>query len=152
MTALARLCLLFLQFLPGVDEPTCIARLHRWRLLLREAAAAAGGHVGIQRLHSYILHVSDVSADRLAATFAKILHPVIETTMITTAQRLRAEGKAEGRAEGKAELLLRQLAARFGPVAPTVTSRIHAATADELDAFGLRLLTAAAIEDVFRSE
>jgi hypothetical protein len=152
LTALARLCLLFLQFLPRASEAACRERLHRWAALLREAAAAPGGHLGIQQLHSYLLHVTNVSANRLAATFAEILHPAFEHTMITTAQRLRAEGRAEGKAEGKAELLLRQLAAKFGSVPEALAHRVRTAAADQLDTFGLRLLTAHSVDDVFGTE
>lgn len=128
-------------------------RLHRWAELLRAAAAAPGGHLGIERLHSYLLHVTSVPAHRLAATFAQILHPAFEPTMITTVQRLRAQGRAEGRiegkAEGKAELLLRLLAAKFGDVPSARADRIRAATADQLDTFGLRVLTASSLDEVF---
>ena len=60
----------------------------------------------------------------------------------------RAEGKAEGRAEGKADLLLKQLAVRFGPLAAEVVARVRAASVAELDIFAERVLTAASLDAV----
>jgi len=71
----------------------------------------------------------------------------------------RHEGKAEGRAEGKAEgelegelkgrsaLVLRQLTRRFGSLPPDAAARVAAASIDELDAIGERLLTAKSLEE-----
>ena len=57
-------------------------------------------------------------------------------------------GKAEGLAEGGAKLLLRQLAKRFGAVAEDVTSRILAATADQLERAAEAVFDANRPEDV----
>ncbi|HEU4626349.1 MAG TPA: DUF4351 domain-containing protein [Steroidobacteraceae bacterium] len=54
---------------------------------------------------------------------------------------------AQGRAEGRAELVLRQLTRRFGTLREEVRGRILAASSDELDAIGERLLTAPTLED-----
>ena len=56
----------------------------------------------------------------------------------------------EGRAEGRADLLLRQLARRFGAeAAKTVEQRIHTASIAELDRFAERVLDARTIDAVF---
>ena len=60
----------------------------------------------------------------------------------------KAEGKAEGRAEGKAELLLRQLTLRFGQLPAEAAERIRAASAETLDGWADRVLTAATLDDV----
>jgi hypothetical protein len=58
----------------------------------------------------------------------------------------RAEGKAEGKAEGLADLIGRQLALRFGALPPDVSARLSAASIEELDAIGERLLAAPTLE------
>jgi hypothetical protein len=60
------------------------------------------------------------------------------------------KGRAEGRAEGEAVLLLRLLERRFGGLPPELQARIAAAEPPALEEWGLRLLDAATIEDVFR--
>lgn len=47
-----------------------------------------------------------------------------------------------GRAEGRVELQQRQLTRRFGALPPAAMERLSAATIDELDAIGERLLSA----------
>jgi hypothetical protein len=50
-------------------------------------------------------------------------------------------------AYGRMSLLQLQLRARFGPLPPAVRARIAAASNEELDAIGVRLLTAASLEE-----
>lgn len=64
----------------------------------------------------------------------------------------KAEGKAEGTVEGRAALIVRQLTLRFGPPDETHMARIKAASIEELDAIGERLLTAATLEDALQSD
>ena len=56
-------------------------------------------------------------------------------------------GRAEGEVRGRAALLQRQLTLRFGPLPTAATDRLSAATIDELDAIGERLLTAQSLEE-----
>lgn len=63
----------------------------------------------------------------------------------------RAEGRVEGRA-GVANLVKRQLALRFGVLPAEATARIAAASIEELDAIGERLLTAPTLEEALRSD
>ena len=58
-----------------------------------------------------------------------------------------AEGRAEGQAEGRAALLQRLLTRRFGALPAEVTGRLSAATIEELDAIGERLLSAQSLEE-----
>jgi hypothetical protein len=55
-----------------------------------------------------------------------------------------------GRAEGRVELLQRQLTRRFGPLSTEAAERLSAATIEELDAIGERLLTARSLEEALR--
>ncbi len=59
----------------------------------------------------------------------------------------KAEGKAEGEIHGRVALLHRQLARRFGALPSVALERLAAASADELDAVGERLLTAQSLDD-----
>ncbi len=59
----------------------------------------------------------------------------------------RAEGKAEGELKGRSELLLRQLTRRFGALPPAAAARLAAASIEELDAIGERLLAAHSLDE-----
>ncbi len=60
-------------------------------------------------------------------------------------------GRAEGELQGRAALLQRQLTHRFGPLPPEATERLSAATIDELDAIGERLLSAESLDEALGS-
>ncbi len=63
----------------------------------------------------------------------------------------RQKGLRQGITEGRAELLLELLAAKFGAVPAEVRHRVRQASADELAAWGTRVLTAATLEDALIS-
>jgi predicted transposase YdaD len=63
----------------------------------------------------------------------------------------RVEGKAEGKAEGRAELVLRQLTVRFGELSAEDQIQVRQAGIDELDAIGVRLLTAETVRQALWS-
>jgi hypothetical protein len=56
-------------------------------------------------------------------------------------------GRAEGEARGRAALLRRQLTRRFGVLPIEAVERLSAATIDELDAIGERLLSAQSLDE-----
>jgi hypothetical protein len=56
-------------------------------------------------------------------------------------------GRAEGELQGRTALLQRQLTRRFGPLPATVAERLSAASIDELDAIGERLLSAQSLDE-----
>ncbi len=62
--------------------------------------------------------------------------------------RLIQQGKTEGKAEGALEVLLKQLALKFGPLDPSVHERVARASIEQLDRMAERILTAATLEDV----
>jgi len=101
----------------------------------------------------YLFKASDlVDPTRLRRVVAGILPGEGDDVVTTVAEQLIAEGELKGRAEGKAELLLRQLGRRFGPVAPDIEARIHAADAALLDVWGDRILDARSLADVFGAD
>jgi hypothetical protein len=58
-----------------------------------------------------------------------------------------AHGVTQGETFGRVALLARMLASRFGPLPDSAQSRIRASSIDELDAIGVRLLTARTLEE-----
>jgi hypothetical protein len=67
------------------------------------------------------------------------------------AKRYFGQGRAEGELHGRAALLQRQLALRFGPLTTTTLEHLFAASIDELDAIGERLLSARSLEEALGS-
>ncbi len=75
-------------------------------------------------------------------------------------QQGRQEGREEGRQEGREEgvlmgqagLLQRQLQRRFGDLSPTTLKRLNQATPEQLDRWGMRVLEAQKLSEVFRAE
>jgi trimethylamine:corrinoid methyltransferase-like protein len=55
----------------------------------------------------------------------------------------------EGVQKGEATLLLRLLERRFGPLPDDITSRVHAAATTVLEEWGLRVLDAENLAEVF---
>ncbi|NKY55961.1 DUF4351 domain-containing protein [Nocardia flavorosea] len=68
---------------------------------------------------------------------------------MTTAERLRAEGRVQGRAEGEARVLLKLLAAKFGTLPTETVHRIRSADTDELETWTPRVLTATSLDEIF---
>ena len=74
-------------------------------------------------------------------------------TIMSTADKLRAEGRSEGRTEGRAEgrieALMRLLNRRFGPLPDPVAARVRTGTLQELDDWTDRILTAPTLDALF---
>jgi predicted transposase YdaD len=157
LSAMARLTLLCLRFLAQMSDDAALQALERWGSLITEVETARDGRLCLGALWSYLLHVTDLPADRLAATVARIVSKPNEDFVMSTADKLRAEGRAQGKAEGeaegevkgRAEVLLRQLTARFGPLPADVASRVRAASLEALDHWALRILDASSLAEVF---
>ena len=156
LTPLARLCLLHLQFARGAEPDDLERALRRWQPLF-VAAATTGGVEQLAVFPAYVLEVTDMPAARLSGVLAELLAPELGERVMSTADKLRAEGrrqgleegKIEGKTEGRAEILLRQLQKRFGPAADGCVARLRTAPIDDLDRWALRLLDARSLDDVF---
>lgn len=133
------------------DQPDLLAFLETLHDDLVEVAAAPGGAQQLFAAFTYIVNVSDVSTEELHP-FVSRLGPVVQEALMTTAEKLRAEGRVEGRvegrAEGQAELLLEQLTVKFGPQPVEVQARVFTATSDQLHTWARRILAADSIDEV----
>ncbi|MEO6595986.1 MAG: hypothetical protein ABIP94_14640 [Planctomycetota bacterium] len=113
----------------------------------------------VGRLVSYVTAVSKDDFHNLRSAYARISKPSEELFM-TAAEKLiqqglrqgrqegRQKGRREGRQEGRASVLVTLLQQRFGTLPATVTARVHAGTASDLDVWTRRVLTAATLEEV----
>jgi hypothetical protein len=85
--------------------------------------------------------------------FIEQLRPVVgqegERTMLTLADKIRAEGQRDGRSEGHRELVLQLLARRFGELPPEAAERLAKAEMGELQRWAMRLLDARSLDEVF---
>ena len=59
----------------------------------------------------------------------------------------KAEGKAEGVAQGRVEIVLEQLATRYGQLSSAVAARVQGANAMDLAAIAQRVLTANTLDE-----
>jgi len=147
LTPLAQLTFLCLRFLREWTAVEALAGLDRWSDLLSAVDRDEGpplGREAVATIGWYCLHVTKIPAEDLHVTFERILKRPEETIM-STAEKLRREG----RAEGSARLLVRLLTKRFGPLPTETAARIHSATIAELDRWGERLLDARTLAEVF---
>ena len=170
MTALATLTLLSLRFLPGQDPASTIASIDRWGHLLQAVDSERGPPVGCEAIENfgwYVLHVTEASPQNVHMAIQRHLKRP-EENIVSTAERLRREGKAEGKTEGKAEgkaegkiegelngraaTLQRQLVRRFGPLPKGIEPRLHNGTVAELEHWADRVLDAHTLDEVFASE
>jgi len=62
----------------------------------------------------------------------------------------REEGLAHGVVKGEITILERLLTRRFGPLAPAVLARLHAAAPEQLELWAERLLDAVTLDEVFQ--
>jgi predicted transposase YdaD len=150
MTPLGTLTMLALRFLPGTTPNEAIAAIDRWGPLLRRVDEAPGPPIGrdaIEQFGWYVLHVTDAEPVDVHMAIQKHLQRPEEKIM-TTAQRLRREGRMEGRVE----TLLRQLTRRFGPLATTVEARLRNATTELLERWTDRVLDAPSLDAVFAED
>jgi len=104
----------------------------------------------------YILETSRAEPAALRELLARQVGRKEAEKMLTTAERLRREGRDQGRQEGRQEgevlgkrgTLLLQLRQRFGRLPATTVARIDKAGAAELDVWAGRVLTASSVDEV----
>ena len=121
--------------------------LKRWAALLRNLQQRPGGHDNTARFLSYMLDVGDDPPEELRDVLQTHIGPEASEVVMSTAERLREEG----RLQGQARTLLRLLELKFGRVPEGTADRLAHATAEQLDQWTERVLTANALNDVLDS-
>jgi hypothetical protein len=144
----ARLGLLLLKH---ARAPDLLRRMRRWQGLLRRVWLEKGPEA-FERIARYTLTVADVPLSELGDLVERAAEPRAREIVMTTAERLRREGRKEGREEGhkeaRSDVLLRQLTTRFGTMDADIVERIRTASAAQLDQWLDRILVAASIDEV----
>ncbi|MET8774317.1 Rpn family recombination-promoting nuclease/putative transposase [Nocardia sp. NPDC004654] len=142
LTPAARVMLALHKIVPGnthlgVDLLPLIEDLHA-------ILDGPGGTDEFQCVASYILIVGDTQQADLQPLIDR-LGPRAKEAIVTTAERLRAEGRAEGRANALIDLLT----SKFGPIPARIADTIHAADPTQVRTWTVRVLTATTLDEVF---
>jgi len=82
--------------------------------------------------------------------WARLIWDSGKKPFVSTAERLRHEGRLEGELQGRRATLIGQLEQRFS-VSERSRERVFAGTPAELDVWTLRVLNCATLEEVFRA-
>lgn len=75
-----------------------------------------------------------------------------EEEVVTAADQLFERGRVQGFEQGTRQTLLRLLRARFGTLPERALERVNAAEVATLQSWGLRVLTAATLEEALADE
>jgi hypothetical protein len=101
----------------------------------------------LARLARYVFEVDDSPPDVIRSAFTAALSSEIRSSVMSTADMLRAEGALEARRE----ILLEQLEIKFGPVDPAIRSRVEQAPLEKLTAWMRRFVVASTVGEVFEA-
>ena len=119
--------------------------------MAKHARRAQGGRI-LAIVLRYILETSQADAVKLRGLLARQLGREEAEKMLTTAERLRREGRAEGRIEGKREALLQLLRQRFGRLPAGTVARVGRAGDALLDTWFGRVLAASSLDEVLAAK
>ncbi|MFT3769061.1 MAG: hypothetical protein QM820_26775 [Minicystis sp.] len=152
MSAFGRLVLWALKH--ARDPESIVAGLGPWAAVIQEMLRAPNGQAAFELLLRYIFEVRpDLAPDELPALVAASVGPEVEEIAMNALEKWLEEGaekaRREGRDEGRRETLLKQLAVKFGPVPDDATARVQKASATEVEAWTLRVLSATSLAEVF---
>jgi predicted transposase/invertase (TIGR01784 family) len=151
VSPMARLTLFLLQRARSSED--LLGELRAWLGLLDQVRAAGGDDLVSIVVYSWV--VADVAPAQWRAFLRDELNTEPDDVM-GAAEKFIAQmvpwklerARAEAEAKAKAEVVLRQLARRFGAPAASIEARVRAATTDELDAMADRVLDATSVADV----
>ena len=93
----------------------------------------------------YIVSVGEEELEELFQIVATELDEEAREVVMTTAEKLRAEGALRARRE----MLIRQVEARFGELSGETRRRIEKANLAELDRWGVNFANATTLAEVF---
>jgi len=152
-TVLAKMTVEALLHLPGADALRVAELFERWAPAVGRLACTPAGEAALRALWSYLAGVANVSTENLIRIVEQTMDPLANQKFKPPIEQWRDEGREQGleqgREQGRVEILLRQLAARFGEVPAAVEQRVRTAHGQQLDDWAVRLLDAPAIADVF---
>jgi hypothetical protein len=141
-----------LSFMRAIADPAedPLAALDALASTLRELLGQPGGSARLAVVLRYtVLARDELDVRAVADAFRRVAGPEAGEVVMSTAQKLIDQGVQQGRLEERRELLDMQLREKFGKLAPPVLARLAAATADELQTWARRVVTAKRIDDVF---
>ncbi|MEV0709781.1 Rpn family recombination-promoting nuclease/putative transposase [Nocardia aurea] len=123
---------------------------------LRVLASGPDGIAELQVVMTYILLVGDFAEADFDLLIDR-LGPRAKEALMTTAERLRAEGRIEGRDEGRdeglvegaARVLTRLLTVKFGALPPATIHTIRTSQLTQIETWTTRVLTAATLDEIF---
>jgi hypothetical protein len=119
------------------------ALLLAWRPLILRLMAVPGGQQIMNKLYSYVFAVSNDDPKHVRAAYARI-SKTSEEQYMTVGEKLIEEGRKEG-----VQLAMRTLIEqRFGAAPPVLIELIENASANEVDQWMRRILTAATLDDL----
>lgn len=152
--ALPAFASLVLWALRNAAERSFVQTVGVFRDLFDDVYASTHGAEALGAIFRYLSIVTGEDEKHIVDGVLAQLSPPVREEAMSLYDRLiqqgKAEGKAEGEASGRAKLLLKLLQLKFGAVPDDVRDRIGAASIDELDRWGERVLTATTLEDVLR--
>ena len=119
----------------------------RIQVLSRDGRARGARDV-LASVLQYVLETSQVEQGPLRELLVRQVGQKEADEMLSTADRLRSEGRAQGVAKGKREALLLLLRQRFGRLPAATVVRVDKASLPELDAWFVRGLTAESLDEV----
>ena len=143
ITDLGCLVLLFLQRVRVT--PDLAADVRRWMNMLLRVFRGRAGWWALNLLGQYTHAVTDEVPESLLAVLEEGLGSEGREAFMTAAEKLIEQGRAEGRAE----VLLQQVAERFGAPNQAITERVRAAPAEQVDRWVKRILTASSLAELF---
>ena len=139
----------------GRDPERLRRAFENWRELFVEVLGA--GDDAMMQVLCYIAEVaSETQFEEFRATILRH-HPTIEDSAVTYAEQLRQQGREQGREQGhqqgfqqgRAELLTKLIRLRFGELSPRHEACLQTGSAEELDRYCERVLSAETIDELF---
>jgi hypothetical protein len=139
----------------GFPKRDALAVLSKLVDLLRQLPMDRAGQETLAAILCYVFEVADSEPEplRLQSFLARNVGSRATEVVMSTAEKLRQQGRAEGEAEGLAKgrvaTLLKQLTLKFGQLTATTRKRVESASIDELDRLAERILSAKTLREVF---
>ncbi|MCC6559528.1 MAG: hypothetical protein IT372_41960, partial [Polyangiaceae bacterium] len=131
------------------DDARMEREIERIGAALLEVIRAPNGLAALEVVLRYLVATHRrLDVTKVGKLLEKAAGPQAEEAIVTWIDEIERRGERRGKREGQAEMLLRLMAARFGPVPDEVAGRVEAGSEAELGRWALRVLTAQSPADV----